>query len=161
MPEDIGVDPVEVDLTVRRLQHVSNFSATISAAIGIVSLAHLAIVLVTVFMRLLFEVRHRDVVFPLLVIDGITLLMSIVLVWKFDQITRRGHLLYQEISDELEKGFLQRFQSLQLRLTLRQFVLDASLPFYRESNFGAGVFVLGNILLSITEWAILITTSRF
>jgi hypothetical protein len=85
-------------------------------------------------------------------LDAFALFATIVFVWRFDLVARRGNLVYQEISDEVERGEEPASRNLNVRLALRQFVLDATLPLSLSGGSGASIFIGANVALTGWVW---------
>jgi hypothetical protein len=140
------------------LKEISSRCSRLSSLVGITTLLHLVLVLVLAFTvsgPQFFYVDHN--VFRLWIaflagLDACALFATIVLVWRFDLVARRGNLVYQEISDEVEKGEQFVSRSLNIRLSLRQFVLDATLPLSLTGGSGAAIFIGSNVALTLWVW---------
>ena len=161
MPDEVDIENRQLAQALKSLDFISEKSARASARVGIITLMHLAVVsffVIAASGAVIFDVpgdTGRAIIYSMLLLDVVALFGTILLVWNFDRLTREGNLIYQEISDEVERDNAPRLNTLQVRFTLRRFVLNATLPFYRKNENGPGVYILANVLLSIVIWAIL------
>ena len=73
-------------------------------------------------------------------------LFSTIAAFQHDKLRRRGEIIFDEMSNELEstaKG-LPKQVALEIRITMRTFVADSGLPLLQDRN-AAAIYVLVNL----------------
>jgi hypothetical protein len=164
MAEVPDIDRPDIDSQQRlsaldQLDQIGAKTATASTRVGIVTFAHL-LICIAIFLFGFAGPSFVDVSFStlrlaillMLLLEVFFLFSSIVVIWQFDRLSRMGNLIYQEVIDDTEQFGTEVWRGLKVRITLRRFVLNATLPFYRKSESGSAAYVLVNILLSISVW---------
>ena len=148
----------EVKDTLDRLASLSSGLSRLGTVIVGLSIIHILIPLLAAIGRqnqFFGFPRYSDQYWVLSVID-LTLFFGVfVVLVDFDRLSKRGHVLFQEISDSLEWKRSEDV-SISARITMRQFVLDATLPFDSGGRHGAAIYLALNLLVSIVVWVLLL-----
>lgn len=141
-----------------RLQVISRTCVRLSSMIGIFTLTHLIVDLGSVYAAFfggsIFPFPQlRAFITLLFLLDGMVLFATIVLIWRFDRTFRIGNFYYQELSDAVELEQTNASMLLKLRLTLREFAVDATLPFLRKADNAPMVYIGANVVLTAFMWS--------
>jgi hypothetical protein len=134
------------------LERVTSRVRVVSAQVGLITLVHLIVPIATMSLAATAGAgfgspgEFRAVSSLLLLFDIALLFVSITLAWFFDRLARTGNVLFQEISDELER---HGSAPISARVVLRRFVLEATLPFLRKADTGTFSYVVVNASLTV------------
>ena len=147
------------------LDFVNNRMSSYSFFVVVITSAHLLTSIAFGFLGALSGGRglNSDVALFLFMVDFSLLICTIFLLVRFEHQRRRGDVLFQEISDSVEwkmaseetefspEGVVRRrHRPLSVRVVLKQFVVNSSLPFFHGIvHWGVVSYLTGNILLTV------------
>jgi len=66
-----------------------------------------------------------------------------------EYMAKNGDMYYQAVSDEFENYPYNDKLFFEARISLRGFIINTSLPFYREGKNGPGIYRLLNVAMAI------------
>lgn len=145
------VDEALVFDFVRRLEEISLQQQVNSRIIGMITLANFCFAMLTISVpSLILPNIDRFIILTTLQFSTVVLaIYASMKLYMFDKCSQEGHLIYQEISDELEWNGSNNRVSISTRYTLRKFLLADTLPFFRSGSNGPAMFLFANILFAM------------
>lgn len=150
--------------TLVSLKEISSRLRAQSSQIGLITLAHLFFLAVSIYFIISIESHfsysgyNRQMLVQSIFLSDVIILAGIFsFLFLFDRKSQLGHVLFQEISDEFEWGKAAERIDIEVRIALRRFALDATLPFVRSGRNGPIVYAVVNGFISVILWSLLLT----